>query len=54
MADKLAAACTKFVMEPCVRFKGEPGEQVTMFFLNPSGNALALKAFPTLDNLFAK
>lgn len=54
MADKLAAAGTKFVIEPYVRFKGEPGEQATMFFLDPSGNALEFKAFPTLDNLFAK
>ena len=54
MADKLAAAGTKFVIEPCVRFKGEPGEQATMFFLDPSGNALEFKAFPTLDNLLAK
>ena len=54
MTDKLAAAGTKFVMEPCVRFRDEPGEQVTMFFLDPSGNALELKAFPTLSNLFAK
>ena len=54
MADKLAAAGTKFAIEPCGRFKGEPGEQATMFFLDPSGNALELKAFPTLSNLFAK
>jgi len=54
MADKPAAAGTKFVIEPCVRFKDKPGEQVTMFFLNPSGNALELKAFPTLNNLVAK
>ena len=54
MADKLAAAGTQFVIEPYVRFKGEPGEQATMFFLDPSGNALEFKAFATLDNLFAK
>ena len=54
MTDTLAAAGTKFAIEPCVRFKGEPGEQATMFFLDPSGNALELKAFPTLSNLFAK
>ena len=54
MADKLAAAGTKFVIEPYVRFKGEPGEQATMFFLDPSGNAIEFKGFGTLDNLFAK
>ena len=54
MADKLKAAGTKFVIEPYVRFKGEAGEQATMFFLDPSGNALEFKAFATLDKLFAK
>ena len=54
MAEKLKAVGTKFVIEPYVRFKGEPGEQATMFFLDPSGNALEFKAFATLDNLFAK
>ncbi|MES2946466.1 MAG: glyoxalase, partial [Pseudomonadota bacterium] len=54
MADKLAAVGTKFVIEPYVRFKGEPGEQATMFFMDPSGNALEFKAFANLDSLFAK
>jgi hypothetical protein len=45
MAAKLKAAGTKFVIEPQIRFKGEPGEQATMFFLDPSGNALEFKAF---------
>lgn len=54
LADKLTAAATRFVIEPYIRFKGEPGEQATMFFLDPSGNALEFKAFATLDNLFAK
>jgi hypothetical protein len=54
LADKLTAAATRFVIEPHIRFKGEPGEQATMFFLDPSGNALEFKAFATLDNLFAK
>ena len=40
LADKLKAAGTEFVIEPYVRFKGEVGEQATMFFLDPSGNAL--------------
>ena len=54
LAARLKAAGTRFVIEPYVRFKGEPGEQATMFFLDPSGNALEFKAFATLDNLFRK
>jgi uncharacterized protein len=53
-ADKLTAVGTAFVIEPYVRFKGEVGEQATMFFLDPSGNALELKSFANLDSLFAK
>jgi hypothetical protein len=45
LADKLRAAGTRFVIEPHVRFKGQVGEQATMFFLDPSGNALEFKAF---------
>jgi uncharacterized protein len=52
--DKLRAAGTKFVIEPYIRFKGEPGEQATMFFHDPSGNAVEIKAFATLESLFAK
>ena len=54
IAEKLKAAGTKFEIEPYVRFKGEPGEQATMFFLDPSGNAVEIKGFATLDSLFAK
>jgi uncharacterized protein len=54
LADKLVAAKTEFVIEPHIRFKGEPGEQATMFFLDPSGNALEFKAFENIGNLFAK
>lgn len=54
LADRLRAAGTEFVIEPYVRFKGEPGEQATMFFLDPSGNAVEIKAFANLDSLFAK
>jgi len=54
MADKLVAAGTKFVIEPHVRFKGQVGEQATMFFLDPSGNALEFKAFADMASLFAK
>jgi uncharacterized protein len=54
LAQRLKAAGTKFIIEPYTRFKGEPGEQATMFFLDPSGNALEFKAFANLDSLFAK
>lgn len=54
LAKKLQAIGTEFVIEPYIRFKGEPGEQATMFFLDPSGNALEFKAFKNLDSLFAK
>lgn len=54
LAAKLQAANTKFIIEPHIRFKGQPGEQATLFFLDPSGNALEFKAFNNLDSLFAK
>ena len=54
MAEKLKAAGTRFVIEPHVRFKGQVGEQATMFFLDPSGNALEFKAFGDPRRLFAK
>jgi uncharacterized protein len=54
LADKLKAAGTKFVIEPYTRFKGEAGEQATMFFLDPSGNAVEIKAFADMESLFAK
>ena len=54
LADRLTAAGTQFVMEPTVRFRGQPGEQATMFFLDPSGNALEIKAMANPANLFAK
>ncbi|MFZ9623777.1 MAG: glyoxalase, partial [Burkholderiaceae bacterium] len=44
----------RFIIEPHIRFKGEVGEQATMFFLDPSGNALEFKAFRDLASLFAK
>ena len=53
LKEKVIQAGIKFVIEPYVRFKGEPGEQATMFFLDPSGNALEFKAFKNLDQLFA-
>ena len=54
LAAKLQAAGTEFVIEPYIRFKGEAGEQATMFFLDPSGNAIEFKAFKDLNSLFAK
>jgi extradiol dioxygenase family protein len=54
LADKLRAAGTAFVIEPHIRFKGEVGEQATMFFLDPSGNALEFKAFADIGQLFVK
>lgn len=53
LAERLRAAGVEFVIEPYVRFQGEPGEQWTMFFLDPSGNALEFKAFADLGRLFA-
>ncbi len=53
LADKLTAAGTDFIIEPYVRFKGLAGEQATLFFLDPSGNALEFKAFKDLQQLFA-
>jgi extradiol dioxygenase family protein len=53
-ADKLRAADMKFIIEPHIRFKGEVGEQATMFFLDPSGNAIEFKAFADMASLFAK
>jgi len=54
LANKLRAAGTQFVIEPYIRFKGEVGEQATMFFLDPSGNAIEFKAFKNIESLFAK
>jgi uncharacterized protein len=54
LADKMKNADTVFVIEPYIRFKGEVGEQATMFFLDPSGNALEFKAFKDIGQLFAK
>ncbi|MEV6239147.1 VOC family protein [Lentzea sp. NPDC051838] len=53
LAGKLQEAGTKFVIEPYVRFQGEPGEQWTMFLLDPAGNALEFKAFADDAQVFA-
>ncbi len=52
LADRLRAAGTRFVIEPTVRFAGEPGEQATMFLLDPSGNALEFKSFKDPEHVF--
>lgn len=53
LADRLKTAKTAFVIEPYIRFKGETGEQATMFFLDPSGNALEFKSFKDKSHIFA-
>jgi len=53
LADRVAAAGVTFGIPPHIRFAGQPGEQATMFFRDPSGNALEFKAFADPDKLFA-
>ncbi len=54
LAERVKAAGVPFIIEPYTRFKGQVGEQSTMFFLDPAGNALEFKAFADLTQLFAK
>ncbi|HET6524587.1 VOC family protein [Sphingopyxis sp.] len=54
LAERLKAAGTAFVIEPHTRFAGQPGEQSTMFFHDPAGNALEFKAFADPGQLFAR
>jgi extradiol dioxygenase family protein len=54
LAEQLRSKGVKFVIEPKIRFEGEVGEQATMFFLDPSGNALEFKAFNDFSQVFAK
>lgn len=54
LAQRLREAGLSFVIEPHIRFAGLPGEQATMFFYDPSGNAIEFKAFQDLRQLFAK
>ena len=53
LAQRLESAGTDFVMKPQLRFEGQPGEQWTMFFVDPSGNPLEVKGFRSLDTLYA-
>ena len=54
LAARLEAAATEFVIAPDIRFRGQPGEQATMFFLDPSGNAIEIKAMRDPANLFTR
>lgn len=54
LAARLQEAGVDFAMQPTVRFRGQPGEQATMFFHDPSGNALEIKAMANPENLFAR
>lgn len=54
LAERLRAQQVEFLIEPHTRFRGEVGEQATMFFLDPCGNALEFKAFADASRLFAK
>ncbi len=53
-AERLKSKGVKFIIEPKIRFEGEVGEQATMFFLDPSGNALEFKSFADFSQVFAK
>ena len=54
LAARLRAKGVQFLIEPYIRFRGQPGDQATMFFLDPSGNALEIKAFADIIQLFAR
>ncbi len=53
LATRLRGSHMDFIIEPYIRFEGQPGEQATMFFQDPSGNALEFKAFKDISQLFA-
>lgn len=54
LADRLRQAGVRFIIEPGIRFAGQVGEQATMFFLDPAGNALEFKSFRDMGRIFAK
>jgi extradiol dioxygenase family protein len=54
LAEQLRSKGVQFVIEPKIRFEGEVGEQATMFFLDPSGNALEFKGFNDFSQIFAR
>jgi uncharacterized protein len=53
LADRLIASHLVFIIKPMIRFQGQPGEQATMFFCDPSGNPIEIKGFANLDAIFA-
>ena len=53
LAEKLKSSDIEFLIEPNIRFEGEVGEQATMFFMEPSGNALEFKSFKDMSQIFA-
>jgi len=53
LADRLQAANMAFVVPPHLRFEGQPGEQWTMFFMDPFGNPIEIKGFARLDTVYA-
>ena len=53
-AEELKSKGVEFIIEPYIRFEGQVGEQATMFFKDPAGNALEFKSFKDMDQLFAK
>ena len=53
LSQRLEKNGTKFIIEPTIRFKGKAGEQATLFFKDPEGNALEFKAFKDIGQLFA-
>ncbi|HBB82041.1 MAG TPA: dioxygenase [Sulfitobacter sp.] len=54
LAERLKGAEVDFVIEPSLRFEGEPGEQATMFFRDPSGNPIEVKGFADMERVFAQ
>jgi extradiol dioxygenase family protein len=52
LAERLTSVKTDFVIEPQVRFEGQPGEQWTMFFRDPCGNPIEIKGFKSLDTVY--
>ena len=54
LAERLKGATVDFVIEPSLRFEGEPGEQATMFFRDPSGNPIEVKGFADMERVFAQ
>jgi hypothetical protein len=54
LSIRLKSKSVKFIIEPYIRFKGQAGEQTTMFFKDPSGNAIEFKSFKDFNQIFEK